>query len=85
MYTNVSNDNLAKLKELSDKICANEVSAIIKEDDSFVLVEEIKKTIDTEYKVINDEDNKEEKLNCYEKMFQKLQIMINNFKFKKNE
>jgi len=79
MNTIVSNPNLIKLKELSDKLCTISENET-KNEESVVLVEEIKKTIDIESKNINSTVTKEEKLNCYEKMFQKLQIIINNFK-----
>jgi hypothetical protein len=85
MHASVSNQNLLKLKELSDKICLNEGNISIENAENANLVEEIEKTINSESSVLSNQSTTDEKLNCYEKMFQKLQIMINNFKFPKNE
>jgi len=81
MHNQVLNDNLIKLKELSDKICENEKKGFTLDSESIVAVEEIKKTIDLEVDNINTQPNKEEKLKCYEKMFQKVKIILNNFNF----
>ena len=80
MYSSVSNENLSKLKELSEKICANELAGEKKETNNTVLVEEIKKTIDLETAIIDEQKTNDDKLNCYEKMFQHLKIMLGNFK-----
>ena len=80
MYSNQPNENLNKLKELSEKICANELEDKKKESSSSILVEEIKKTIDLDTVIINEQKTNDDKLNCYEKMFQHLKIMLGNFK-----
>lgn len=80
MYSQVSNENLNKLKELSEKICANEFESEKKESNNTILVEEIKKTIDLETAIIDEQKTNDDKLNCYEKMFQHLKIMLGNFK-----
>lgn len=80
MYSHVSNENLDKLKQLSEKICASEFEAEKKESTNTILVEEIKKTIDLETAIIDGQKTNDEKLNCYERMFQHLKIILGNFK-----
>jgi Mg2+ and Co2+ transporter CorA len=70
------NENLIKLKELSDKICKVEADT----DNYKDVVEEIADVIENSEDIIVDERDRDNKLKCYESMFSKLKLIINNFK-----
>lgn len=76
-----SHENLIKLKELSDKICASENNELTTENENKKVIKEIKKTIDTEFEEIKTQKTEVGKLKCYEKMFLHLKIILNNCKF----
>jgi hypothetical protein len=75
----VYNDNLAKLKDLTEKIC------LIQEENNLncdckALITEINNIIDIETKTINVLKTKNEKFNCYQRMFESITNLIKKFK-----
>ena len=79
--TKNSNENLSKLRELTEKICSIENEDILETSNNRELIKEINTVIDVELKNIDKQISEKEKLKCYEKMFLNLKIMLSNFKF----
>jgi hypothetical protein len=76
-----TSSNLNKLKELSDKLCLNNFEEETDDNNNKVIASEINKIIDLEASKISDQKDVDEKVKCYEKMFQNLKIMVSQFKF----
>jgi hypothetical protein len=76
-----TSSNLNKLKELSDKLCLNSFEEETDDNNNKVIASEINKIIDLEASKISDQKDVDEKVKCYEKMFQNLKIMVSQFKF----
>jgi hypothetical protein len=76
-----ANTNLVKLKELSDKLCLNNFEEEADDNNNKIIASEINKIIDLEASKISDQKDIDEKVKCYEKMFQNLKIMVSQFKF----
>lgn len=72
----VKNENLIKLKELSDKICSVQASKTNYKG----AVDEMVGIIENSEDMIIDEENAGDKIKCYESMFSKLKLILNNFK-----
>ena len=79
MVSKVVNENMVKLKELTDRICAEEATDI-NETDYKIAVEEINNVFTSEIHNIEDSQNKEKKLKCYENICSNIQIILNKFK-----
>lgn len=84
MFPDTSHDNLIKLKKLTDEICAFEQDKISEDYENKKIINEIKETIDSETQNIKLVNSEYEKLKCYEKMFLKLNNILNKFNFKLN-
>jgi hypothetical protein len=76
-----TSSNLNKLKELSDKLCLNNFEEEADDNNNKIIASEINKIIDLEASKISDQKDINEKVKCYEKMFQNLKIMVGQFKF----
>jgi len=76
-----TSSNLNKLKELSDKLCLNSFEEETDDNNNKIIASEINKIIDLEASKISDQKDIDEKVKCYEKMFQNLKIMVSQFKF----
>jgi hypothetical protein len=76
-----TSSNLNKLKELSDKLCLNNFEEETDDKNNKIIASEINKIIDLEASKISDQKDIDEKVKCYEKMFQNLKIMVSQFKF----
>jgi len=76
-----TSSNLNKLKELSDKLCLNSFEEETDDNNNKIIASEINKIIDLEASKISDQKDVDEKVKCYEKMFQNLKIMVSQFKF----
>ena len=76
-----TSSNLNKLKELSDKLCLNNFEEETDDNNNKIVASEINKIIESETFEINNQKNIDEKVKCYEKMFQNLKIMVSQFKF----
>jgi len=76
-----TSSNLNKLKELSDKLCLNSFEEENDDNNNKIVASEINKIIESETFEINNQKNIDEKVKCYEKMFQNLKIMVSQFKF----
>lgn len=72
----VKNENLIKLKELSDIICKTETD----KGNYKEAVGEIADVIEHSEDMIEDAQNTDNKIKCYESMFSKLKLILNNFK-----
>jgi hypothetical protein len=72
----VKNENLIKLRELSDKICSVEANTT----DYKEAVCEMADVIEHSEDMIEDANNTDNKIKCYESMFSKLKLILNNFK-----
>lgn len=73
----VSNENITKLRELTDKICKGEVS----DDNLFVeIIKEIKAVIDEQEKDLLSMQSNVKKIKCYENMCSKIKIILEKFK-----
>ena len=73
----VSNENITKLRELTDKICKGEVS----DDNLFVdIIKEIKAVIDEQEKDLPSMQSNVKKIKCYENMCSKIKIILEKFK-----
>jgi hypothetical protein len=70
------NENLIKLKELSDKICDAQANKTNYKE----AVDEMVDVIEHSEDIIEDEKNADNKIKCYESMFSKLKLILNNFK-----
>jgi hypothetical protein len=74
----VVNENLTKLKELSERICSFELN---KNDDSCkIVLGEIIDIIENSQTVLLNENDKESKLLCYESMCFKLKSILKKIK-----
>jgi hypothetical protein len=73
-----NNENISKLRELTEKLCNNEFEneAI----DYKEIVNEVKDIIATENENVHDEKNQANKVKCYENMCSKIKIIFNKFK-----
>jgi hypothetical protein len=78
MVSKVPNENIKKLKELSDKLC--DFSNSSNENSSINIISEIKNIVEIENKNISSNNNKDEKIICYENMCSKIKIILNRFK-----
>jgi len=77
-----TSSNLNKLKELSDKLCLNNFEEEADDNNNNkIIASEINKIIDLEASKISGQKDINEKVKCYEKMFQNLKIMVGQFKF----
>jgi uncharacterized LabA/DUF88 family protein len=76
MVSSVNNENLAKLKILSDKICLMEKN-LNDEDDKKKSFEEIKEIFKNETQKINLAKTKREMFNCYETIYNSIKIILN--------
>ena len=76
-----TSSNLNKLNELSDKLCLNNFEEETDDNNNKIVASEINKIIESETFEINNQKNIDEKVKCYEKMFQNLKIMVSQFKF----
>jgi hypothetical protein len=72
----IKNENLIKLRELSDKICGAQASKTNYKG----AVDEMVDVIEHSEDMIEDEENTDNKIKCYESMFHKLKLILNNFK-----
>lgn len=73
----VSNDNIIKLRELTDKICKGEVN----DDELFKqIIDEIKAVLDAEEDNLATIKSNTKKVKCYEDMCSKIKIILNKFK-----
>jgi len=76
MVTKHPNENIIKLRELSNILCT-----IIDDKTSEKMIYEIKNIVEVENEHVNQLDNKDAKIMCYENMCTKLKIILNKFKF----
>jgi hypothetical protein len=74
--TSVPNENILKLRELTNKICKTNPS----NHDYKLVVDELKKVINEGKKDIEKSDCDEEKINCYESMCVTIMNIINKIK-----
>lgn len=84
MNTQVStadNENLVKLRELTEKICLSEQEEFFDDYQNKKIIKEIKQTVESEIKNISEKKSEKEKLNCYEKLVSNLNIILNKFNF----
>lgn len=73
----VSNENIMKLRELTDKICKSEVN----DDNLFVkIIKEIKTVVDEEERNLSSIQSNVKKVKCYENMCSKIKIILEKFK-----
>ena len=71
----VTNDNLERLRELSDELCktpANEYKSIVRK---------LKGIVDSGKKEINSSASPQTKIKCYESMCEKITILLTNVNF----
>lgn len=73
----VVNENILKLRELTDKMCQYDMIDSAEEDYKQTL-KDIKKIFDTE--LPSQARNKDMKLQSYERIYSKIQIILSNFK-----
>lgn len=73
-------DNMAKLRDLVDRLEDDELKGKFVEDRYEWLSHEIKRIIDINLLVIKKEKNKDNKLKCYETMCSKIKIILENIK-----
>lgn len=71
------NENILKLRELADKMCQFDLEDKAEEDYKQIL-KEIKKIFDSE--IPSQARNKDMKLQSYERIYSKIEIMLNKFK-----
>lgn len=73
----VLNDNIVKLRELTDKICKGEVM----DDSSYIeIIKQIKQIVDEEENNLSLIHGNAKKIKCYEDMCSKIKIILNKFK-----
>lgn len=77
MEIRVANENLVKLKELSDKLSVYETDRSINENVYKVIVNEIKEVIENEY---NDYDSDERIVIAQKRICEKIKFILNKFK-----
>lgn len=73
---NVPNENILKLRELTDKICKTNPN----ENDYKIVVDELKKVIKEGKTEIDRSLTEEKKINCYENMCVTVMNIINKVK-----
>ena len=79
----VKNENLIKLKELSDKLCSVDYKENIKEEMCYKeVVGEISDVIEDSEEILFEEQNSDNKLKCYETMCSRLKLIVNKFKIR---
>lgn len=74
------NENLIKLKELSDKICSSDFSQDDEESDYKEVVGEIVNIIENSNDIIEEQENDDKKLKCYEAMCGELKKILTKIK-----
>jgi len=73
--TSVPNDNILRLRELTNKICNSKPNNEYK-----LIVDELKKVISDGKKDIDESETNEIKINCYESMCMAVMNIINKIK-----
>ena len=73
--TSVPNDNILKLRELTNKICNSKPTNEYK-----LIVDELKQVINEGKKNIDNSETNESKINCYESMCMSVMNIINKIK-----
>jgi len=71
----VPNENILKLRELTDKMCSNSIDNEYKK-----VVQELKKVISEGKDIIDKSSTDENKINCYESMCITVMNIINKVK-----
>ena len=83
MVSAVYNENLLKLRELSDKICESELKTPINDSNEYKeVVHEITDLVQNVGNTIGVEKNKATKLKCYENMCEELKKILHKIKIK---
>jgi len=76
MTKSVPNENILKLRELSDKLC--EIST----DDYKIIVKKLKNIVDNGKDEIEKSTSSQSKIKCYESMCATITNLLNNVSFK---
>lgn len=74
------NENIVKLRELTDRICAYESNHSEKDFKSKEIVKLISEAIESEVSEIKRKQCEKEKVKCYEEMCTKIKSILNNVK-----
>lgn len=76
MGNSVPSDNMVKLKELSEKLCKTN------NDDYKVIVKKLKTIVDNGKAEIDNADNAQSKIKCYESMCTTITNLLSTVNFK---
>lgn len=79
----VKNENLIKLRELSDKLCSIDYNKVTSEEIKYKdVVGEISEVIEDSEETLFEVKDNDNKLKCYETMCYKLKLIVNKFKLR---